>query len=220
MRARTNALLWLLGIGVTVAAFVSAVRGVEQNQNLVVDLVRVPAGCATTVEVSEAGTFFVYVERKGRVRAVDGCDNGGRRYESDVAPEVDVVVLDRSDAGTGGTTYDDDSVSYSTPEGVGESILRVEVTEPGTFVIEVRSSDPSAVVAVGPDVAVERNRLVLIAVAGVLIGLLMMAIALVGTVRRRRRTVNTGPVVAYGTATEEPTLTWAPPRPEDRAPER
>lgn len=218
MRARANALLWLLGIGVTVAAFVSAVRGVEQNQNMVADLVRVPAGCATTVDVSEAGTFFVYVERKGRVATIEGCDNGARTYESEVSPEVDVEVRDGS--GTGGAIDDDDSVSYSTPEGVGESILRVEVTEAGTFVIEVRSSDPSAVVAVGPDVAVERNRLVLIAVVGVLIGLLMMAIALIGTVRRRRRTVNTGPVVSYGTATDEPTLTWAPPRPEDRAPER
>jgi len=218
MRARANALLWLVGIGVTVAAFVSVGRGVEQNQNMVADLVRVPAGCATTVDVTETGTFFLYVERKGRVEAIDGCDKGARTYDSDLAPRVEVAVLNRS--GSGGTTYDDDTVSYSTPEGVGESILRVEVTEPGPFVIEVRSNDPSAVVTVGPDVAVERNRMVLIAVVGVLVGLTMMAIALVGTVRRRRHNVGAAAVISYNSATGAPTSTWAPPRPQDRAPDR
>lgn len=218
MRARANALLWLLGSAVTIAAFVTAVRGVEQNQTLVADLVRVPAGCATTVDVSESGAFYVYVETKGRVMAIDGCDNGSRTYESEVAPDVDVTVSDRTGSGT--TTRDDDTVSYNTPEGVGRSILRVEVSEPGTFDIEVRSADSSAVVTVGPNVAVEKNRLVLLAVVGVLTGLLMMAIALIGTVRRRRRPDNAGPVVKYAVESGEPTLTWAPPRPEDRAPGR
>lgn len=216
MRARANALLWLLGIVITVAAFVVAMRGVEQNDRLVADLVRVPAGCATTVDVSASGTYFVYVETKGRVDSIDGCDNDSRTYNTDSAPDVDVTILDR--AGDMVEQTSDDTVSYSTPSGVGRSIGSFEVAEPGRYVIEVRSATRSAVVTVGVDAAVEKNRLVLIAVVGVLVGLLMMAVALIATVRRRRRPATTGPVVMYGSGSDEPSLTWAPPRPEDRAP--
>jgi len=215
MRARANALLWLLGIVITVAAFVVAMRGVEQNDRLVADLVRVPAGCATTVDVSASGTYFVYVETKGRVDAIDGCDNDSRTYNTDRAPDVEVTILDR--AGDVVDQTSDDTVSYSTPSGVGRSISSFEVSEPSRFVIEVRSATQTAVVTVGADAAVEKNRLVLMAVMGVLVGLLMMAIALITTVRRRRRPQSTGPVVMYGTGSDEPSLTWAPPRPEDRA---
>jgi hypothetical protein len=217
MRARANALLWLLGIVITVAAFVVAMRGVEQNDRLVADLVRVPAGCATTVNVSASGTYFVYVETKGRVDSIDGCDNDSRTYNTDSAPDVDVTILDR--AGDVVEQTSDDTVSYSTPSGVGRSISRFEAAEPGRYVIEVRSATQSAVVTVGVDAAVEKNRLVLIAVVGVLVGLLMMAVALIATVRRRRRPATTGPVVMYGSGSDEPSLTWAPPRPEDRAPQ-
>lgn len=216
MRARANALLWLLGIVITVAAFVVAMRGVEQNDRLVADLVRVPAGCATTVDVSASGTYFVYVETKGRVDSIDGCDNDSRTYNTDSAPDVDVTILDR--AGDMVEQTSDDTVSYSTPSGVGRSISSFEAAEPGRYVIEVRSATRSAVVTVGVDAAVEKNRLVLIAVVGVLVGLLMMAVALIATVRRRRRPTATGPVVMYGSGSDEPSLTWAPPRPEDRAP--
>lgn len=216
MRARANALLWLLGIVITVAAFVVAMRGVEQNDRLVADLVRVPAGCATTVDVSASGTYFVYVETKGRVDSIDGCDNDSRTYNTDSAPDVDVTILDR--AGDVVEQTSDDTVSYSTPSGVGRSIGSFEAAEPGRYVIEVRSATQSAVVTVGVDAAVEKNRLVLIAVVGVLVGLLMMAVALIATVRRRRRPTTTGPVVMYGSGSDEPSLTWAPPRPEDRAP--
>ncbi|CAB4572202.1 unannotated protein [freshwater metagenome] len=216
MRARANALLWLLGIVITVAAFVVAMRGVEQNDRLVADLVRVPAGCATTVNVSASGTYFVYVETKGRVDSIDGCDNDSRSYNTDSAPDVDVTILDR--AGDVVEQTSDDTVSYSTPSGVGRSISSFEAAEPGRYVIEVRSATQSAVVTVGVDAAVEKNRLVLIAVVGVLVGLLMMAVALIATVRRRRRPTTTGPVVMYGSGSDEPSLTWAPPRPEDRAP--
>lgn len=216
MRARANALLWLLGIVITVAAFVVAMRGVEQNDRLVADLVRVPAGCATTVNVSASGTYFVYVETKGRVDSIDGCDNDSRSYNTDSAPDVDVTILDR--AGDVVEQTSDDTVSYSTPSGVGRSISSFEAAEPGRYVIEVRSATQSAVVTVGVDAAVEKNRLVLIAVVGVLLGLLMMAVALIATVRRRRRPTTTGPVVMYGSGSDEPSLTWAPPRPQDRAP--
>ena len=217
MRARANALLWLLGIVITVAAFVVAMRGVEQNDRLVADLVRVPAGCATTVDVSASGTYFVYVETKGRVDSIDGCDNDSRTYNTDSAPDVDVTILDR--AGDVVEQTSDDTVSYSTPSGVGRSIGSFEAAEPGRYVIEVRSATQSAVVTVGVDAAVEKNRLVLIAVVGVLVGLMMMAVALIATVRRRRRPATTGPVVMYGSGSDEPSLTWAPPRPEDRAPQ-
>lgn len=217
MRARANALLWLLGIVITVAAFVVAMRGVEQNDRLVADLVRVPSGCATTVDVSASGTYFVYVETKGRVDSIDGCDNDSRTYNTDSAPDVDVTILDR--AGDVVEQTSDDTVSYSTPSGVGRSIGSFEAAEPGRYVIEVRSATQSAVVTVGVDAAVEKNRLVLIAVVGVLVGLLMMAVALIATVRRRRRPATTGPVVMYGSGSDEPSLTWAPPRPEDRAPQ-
>jgi hypothetical protein len=218
MKARANALLWLLGIAVTVVAFVVAIRGVEQNDRLVADLVRVPAGCATAVEMSASGTYFVYVETKGRVDAIDGCDNDSRTYDTDRAPEVEVTILDR--VGDEVDLTSDDSVAYSTPSGVGRSIGSFEADASGRYVIEVRSAASSAVVTVGVDAAVEKNRLVLIAVVGVLVGLLMMAIALIGTVRRRRRPASTGPLIMYGSDATEPTLTWAPPRPEDRAPGR
>lgn len=216
MRARAHVLLWLLGIAVTVASFVVAIRGVNQIERAVSDLVRVPAGCATTVEVSRAGTYVVYVENKGRVGAIDGCGNDSRTYDSEDVPEVEVTILDR--AGDVVEQTGDESIAYSTPRGVGRSVATFEADAPGRFVVEVRSTTSEAVVTVGVDVAIEKNRTVLLAAVGVLAGLLMMAIALIITVRRRRRPAGTGPMVVYGNSQDEPSLTWAPPRPQDRAP--
>jgi hypothetical protein len=214
MKARTNALLWMCGIAITTVAFALAVRGVQQNEKMVADLVRVPAGCATTIDVSEAGTYYLYVETKGRVDSIDGCDNGSRTYEADDAADVDVTVLD--DSGRDLDLAADESRRYDTPAGVGRSLASFDVDEPGRFVIEVRSSDSSAVVSLGVDVSVERNRWVLLAVLGVVLGMVIMLIALIATVRRRRRASRAETIVVYephGT----PSVTWAPPRIEDRA---
>lgn len=215
MTVRTNAVLWMVASLVLVAGFAIGVVGVGQNERLVKGLVRTPAGCSTTVSIDEPGTYYLYVETKGRVGSLEGCDNGARRYDLDAAPRVDVRVFDSRDQLV--DQVDDDSIAYSTPSGVGESIASIEVDAPGRYVVEVRADDDSAVVALGRNAAVEANRTVLAAAAVVLLGLLAMVVALIGTVRRRRRTRRAATVVVYGSTSDSATVTWAPPQPQDRA---
>lgn len=213
MSLRKNAILWIVSTLVLVVGFALGVVGVGQNDQLVKKLVRTPAGCASTVRVDNAGTYYVYIETRGRVASLDGCDNETRTYDLDEAPSVDVRVFDASDQLLDQSR--DDSVSYDTPAGAGDSIASIDIDEPGRFVIEVRSDDPSAVVAFGRSAAIEANRMVLSAAAVVMLGGLLMLISLIATVRRRRRARGSAAVVVYGS--DSPTVTWAPPRPEDRA---
>lgn len=214
---RGRAVLWLTGIVLMIGGFVMAVRGVDQNNRLIERLVRTPAGCSSTVEIASAGTYYLYVETKGRVEDLGGCSNDDRVYDLDEAPRVDVVV--RETSGSDLALTPDDSVRYSGPSGVGESIASVRIPDSGRYVIEVRSADDAAVVTVGRDAAVESNALIRSAVVVVLCAILVMLIAIVMTVRHRRRERAVGgTMVVYATDDSAPMLTWAPPRPEDRAP--
>ena len=212
-----RAALWLAGIALMVGGFAVAIRGVEQNNQLIERLVRTPTGCSSTVDVASAGTYYVYVETKGRVEDLGGCDNDDRVYDLDDAPSVDVNV--RRVSGSDIELTPDDSVRYSGPAGVGRSVGRIEVTEAGRYIIEVRSAETAAVVTLGRDAAIENNPLLRAAVVVVLTSILLLTIAIIATIRGRRRARTlSGTVVVYGTNESDPMVTWAPPRPEDRAP--
>ncbi len=212
MSSRRNAILWIVSTLVLVVGFALGVVGVGQNDQMVKKLVRTPAGCASTVRVDKAGTYYVYVETRGRVASLDGCDNETRAYDIDDAPSVDVRVYDSSDQLLDQNR--DDSVAYDTPAGAATRLHR-STSINRTFRHRGAIDDPSAVVAFGRSAAIEANRTVLSAAAVVMLGGLLMLISLIATVRRRRRARGSAAVVVYGS--DSPTVTWAPPRPEDRA---
>ena len=127
----------------------------------------------------------MYVETKGRVEDLGGCDNDDRVYDLDDAPSVDVNV--RRVSGSDIELTPDDSVRYSGPAGVGESVARVDLPDAGRYIIEVRSAETAAVVTLGRDAAIENNPLLRAAVVVVLTSILLLTIAIIATIRGRRR---------------------------------
>lgn len=225
---------WWLG---TVATFgvgmIMAVIGVQRDQAVIEDLVRSPVGCVSTIDITSAGRFYVYVETKGQVGDLGPCNNDSFDYEFSAAPDVDVRLQS-----VDGETVDlrpDDSIEYANIDFEGQSVLTFFVDQPGSYVVTVESSESQAVVAIGRNAStmdgvwlVGGATLVMVALALLLVTLMIM--------RSNRRVLRSAMTaedvfVTYETNTHTDGSTktstsstgnstgdlWAPPRPEDRA---
>lgn len=176
----------VLGVAVVVVGLAVAIAlwmaGGSRRTDAVASLARAPIGCDTTLDFSEAGEYLVFVESKGTFADVRGdCDASGDYELGSSRPAIDITVLDPDGrqldlADRSGT------VSYSTSEYVGRSVLALEVDEPGDHVMRVESAGAAEfAVAVGRDpnsgVALLRGAAVAVGLLGLVVGLLLAIVA-------------------------------------------
>jgi hypothetical protein len=159
---------------------------------------RAPVGCTTTLEFTETGVFYVFEEVGGATGLETGC-----QPVADPSAEFAVSFTgDLIPAAVEPTT----AVSYDVDGFDGRSVQRVEIAEPGQYTVEVTGDDLTVVAALGrdPDEGVDdlRQAALIVAIAGVVLGLAMLILS----GRRSRR-------AAAVTTPEGPG--WGPTRPRD-----
>ncbi len=135
---------------------------------------RAPIGCTTTLDFTETGTFYVYEE----VGAAGDVADDSCQPVADPSATFEVEFF--GELTPEGVT-DDDSVSYDVDGFDGRSVQRVEIVEPGQYSLAVTGDDLTVVAALGrdPDDGVDdlRRAAVIVAVAGVGLGLLLLVLS-------------------------------------------
>ena len=143
---------FLLLIAGLLGAGVLYVLSTQRPDKAVDGFARASAGCTTTLDFTETGTFLVYQETGSTADTADeGCaptPTPGERFSFEltgpaaVTPVADLTV-----------TYDSEAVT-------GASVARFEIATAGLYEIAVRSEDVAIVAAVGrdPDSGVEQQQ--------------------------------------------------------------
>lgn len=180
----------------------------QQRPSRTVDgFARAPIGCTTTLEFSEIGTFYVFEEAGIRSESSDaGCspvatpgDEFGIEFTSDLQPEL----------------TSDTTVSYDVDGFDGRSVQRVEITEPGEYSVAVTGSDLTVVAALGrdPNEGIDdlRRTGLIVAIAGIVLGLLLLTLS--GRRSKRAAVLTTPEGPGWGTSTPRPASTWPPETP-------
>ena len=218
-------LLVIVGIGGGLALYVVSQA---RYDDAVDDLVRAPVGCDTTLEFTDTGTFFVFIETRGRLEEIRGDCAAPSTYSrsSDSAPDVTVEMFD--DDGGPIEIGDADRITYDTDVFEGESHGQVEIADQGTVVVRVTSpefdDDPGGadfVIAVGrnPDDVANPALYgaVAVGIGGIAVGAVLLAFSGMRTRRRKREPQFPGPTSPWGPGTgyAPPTAppTGAPPVP-------
>jgi hypothetical protein len=135
---------------------------------------RAPVGCTTTLDFTESGTFFVYEESDAVPESIDGgCQPAADPLQSfgfELTGPAGPIVPRR-----------DDSVEYDTSDHTGRSIARIEIDRLGEYEIAVFGDDVATLAAIGRDpddgVGELRRGALIVAVAGVVLGLLLLVLA-------------------------------------------
>jgi hypothetical protein len=217
---------WISAVVVFALGMALALVGVQRDQNLIADLVRSPSGCESTVNISVAGRYYIYVETKGTIGDIGPCNSAVRTYEFDSAPQVAVTL--GTSSGEAVDLRPNDSVEYDAPEFAGRSIVTFVISEPGNFVVNMESAQTDAVIAIGRNASMMDGTLLVSGASLVMVAFALLIVAIIATRsnRRAQRTDVTSTrsevFVTYDnpghrTASQETTDRWAPPRPEDRA---
>jgi hypothetical protein len=135
---------------------------------------RAPVGCTTTLEFTETGVFYVFEE----VGFLAGNVGGGCQPVAD--PTAAFGVEFSGDLLPASVTVDD-SVSYDVDGFDGRSIQRIEIADPGQYTVVVTGSDLTVLAALGrdPDDGVDdlRRTASIVAIGGVVLGLLLLVLA-------------------------------------------
>ena len=208
-RGTAAAFGFLLLIAGLIGAGVLYVLSLQRPDKAVEGFARAGAGCTTTLDFTETGTFFVYAETAGDfVVPEGGCEptpTAGERFSFEITGPAAV------------TPVSDLTVVYDRGDFSGDSVARFEIATPGLYEIAVRSEDITTVAAVGrdPDSGVDeqqRNALI-VGVAGGLLGLLLLVLA---GLRSKKATA---PVAPEGPGwgprpVGEPPAPWPPTAPE------
>ena len=149
------------------------VLSLQRHDKSVENFARAGVGCTTSLEFSKIGTFYVYEETVGDFNPKEiGC-------EPQAAPNQAFAV--NFDGPAPVSPRPDSSISYDTGDFAGASVARFEITESGTYELEVRGDSVDSWAAVGRDpsenVDEMRRGAIIIAVVGVLLGGLLLALA-------------------------------------------
>lgn len=211
--------LWWIGGILAVAGIGVAVASVLRDSSRVADFARVPAGCASTIEISEKGRYYLYSENLAEVPEIGSCSNDGRSVDLERAPEVSIEVTDES--GEFVDLLPSGDASYSLPDHEGRSVARVDLQAGETYVVEVSSDNDQAVVAIGPRLVPEEQPLLVAGAVIVLVSIVVLVVAFVFTMRgRRRRTMPPFPDEWGQRTTPDGSMadgnTWLPPTADDR----
>jgi hypothetical protein len=213
---------WISAVVVFAVGMTLALIGVQRDQQLIHDLVRTPSGCESTVNISVAGRYYLYVETKGTIGDIGPCNSEVRSYEFDSAPQVAVTL--RTSNGEAVDLRPNDSIEYDAPDFAGKSVSTFVISEPGSFTLVMQSNEPNAVIAIGRNASMMDGAVLISGASLVLIALALLILAIIATrvSRRARRKVamNARPevyVTYQSTSDSRSSDPWAPPRPEDRA---
>ena len=207
-RGTAAAFGFLLLIAGLLGAGVLYVLSTQRPDKAVDGFARASAGCTTTLDFTETGTFFVYTETGSRADTADeGCaptPTLGERFSFEITGPADV------------TPVADVTVTYDRGDVTGASVARFEIATAGLYEIAVRSEDVATVAAVGrdPDSGVEqqqRNALI-VGVTGGLLGLLLLALAGWRSKKATAPVTPEGP--GWGTRAADAPADWPPAAPE------
>jgi hypothetical protein len=149
------------------------VLSLQRHDKAIEKFARAGVGCTTSLEFSKSGTFYVYEETEGEFDPQEiGCEPAatpGQAFGFDFDGPAPV------------SPREDTSISYDTDEFTGTSVARFEVTEPGTYELEVRGDSLDSWAAVGRDpsnnVDEMRRGAIIVAAIGILLGGLLLALA-------------------------------------------
>jgi len=199
----------LLMLGSLVAAGILYVLSIQRPDDAVEAFARAPVGCTTTLEFTQTGTFYIYAERDSEF------DSG------ECEPAVDLLVsFDATISGSDGPLIPrrDDSIAYDTGAHVGTSVSRVVIDDPGEYEIAVRGDDVATVAAIGRDPDADVDQLqqasVVVAIAGVLLGMLLLLFARQRS--RRAAATHTPEGPGWGPESSQAAPAWPPEPPSMR----
>jgi hypothetical protein len=149
------------------------VLSLQRHDKAVENFARAGVGCTTSLDFSKTGTFYVYEETVGEFDPQEiGC-------EPQATPAQ--AFSFSFDGPAPVSPREDDSISYETDEFTGTSSARFEITEAGTYELDVRGDSLESWAAVGrdpsEDVDAMRRGAIIIAVAGMVLGGLLLALA-------------------------------------------
>lgn len=210
IKSRGRGTAALFGMLLVVAGLIGGallyVLSVRRPGQAVDHFARAPVGCTTTLEFTETGTFYVYAEDAAQVTPPAGdCEptgEPGRAFGFELTGSGGAVV-----------PKSDESVEYDSGGRTGRSIARFDIDTAGSFEIAVVGDDPAVVAAVGRDpqdgVDELRRGALIVAIAGVLLGALLLAVA----GRRSSRAATFAPPVGPGWDLHPPSETpseWPP----------
>jgi hypothetical protein len=186
----------ILGGGAVVA------KGMSNYKEAVKSLARAPVGCTTTLVFDKPAKFTIYAETKGKLSELSGdCEANGGSYEhpGDKLPKLSLTLVDSSgeevDLERGVTaTYDVDGYK-------GTGVRTMQITEAGTYRLNVESDDSDFAIAIGKNPKDDNDLMLVIggsiALGGIVLGLLFFLLGL----RRRRPSpalASTGPAPLPG----------------------
>lgn len=211
-RSRGRGVAAAFGFLLLVAGLIGAgllyLLSVQRPDEAVESFARAAAGCTTTLDFSETGTFYVYEETTTSFDpSVNGCT-------PTASPEQPFAFTFGGPAPI--TTTPDLTVFYDSGAFAGASVARFEITTPGTYEMAVVSESVTSVAAVGrdPENGVDELRRNAIAVGaiGVILGLLLLLLAGWRSKKATTPSIPDGP--GWGPRPSERQVEWPPSMPE------
>lgn len=211
-RSRGRGVAAAFGFLLLVAGLVGAallyVLSVQRPDKAVESFARAAAGCTTTLDFSETGTFYVYEETTSAFDPnVIGCTptpTAGQPFDFELTGPARIVAAD------------DPSVFYDSGAYAGASIARFDVETPGTYEIRVVSDNVGSIAAVGrdPESGVDelRRNAIAVGVIGGVLGLLLLLLAGWRSKKATTPTIPDGP--GWGQRPSERQVDWPPSMPE------
>jgi hypothetical protein len=199
---------FLLLVAGLIGAGILYVMSVQRPDDAVESFARAAAGCTTTLDFSETGTFYVYEETTSAFDpAVIGCTptpTVGQPFGFTLTGPVAV------------TSSPDPTVFYDSGDFAGASVARFDIDTPGTYEIEVVSENVSSVAAVGrdPENGVDelRRNAIVVGAIGVILGLLLLLLAGRRSKQATAPSMPDGP--GWGPRASERQVEWPPSMPE------
>ena len=217
-RGRRNPALLVIGVIVLVAGVVGGLvlllGASSSTEDSVKDLGRAPAGCTTTLQFEQTGTFLVFFERTGTVDDLGGgCPNTGDFDRADdTVPDQSLTLTDPD--GDDVTIDDASGVDYDAGGFAGSQIGSVDIDVAGDYELTVSPDDADDIgyaIAVGKDPTANETSMQIAGIAalagGLLIGGLLIAL---GARRRGRVTPLPAAGPSWPQATVGPTVMWPP----------
>lgn len=180
----------------------------QRHDDAIESFARAGVGCTTTLDFSETGEFFVF-EETGAAFVVP---EGGCTPEATPGQPFAFDISGPSAVSPRGDT----SITYDTDDFSGRAVARFEIETSGLYEIEVRGSDVGTVAAVGRDPSRDVDRMrtgaIAVAVAGIVLGGLLLALAGRRSKRAATPAIPDGP--GWGERPEPGLGAWppAPPR--------
>lgn len=207
-RSRGRGVAAAFGFLLLVAGLIGAgllyLLSVQRPDEAVESFARAAAGCTTTLDFSETGTFYVYKETTTAFDpAVIGCTPSaaaGQPFGVELTGPVAVTLVD------------DLTVFYDAGDFVGASVARFEINTPGSYEIAITSDNVTSVAAVGrdPENGVDELRRTAVAVGaiGVILGLLLLLLAGRRSKKAATPSIPDGP--GWGPRPSERQADWPP----------